>query len=331
MAAIRVGDILERDDIVDKGREILTDLLDTKLDGLCVLDVMVGLAGTIPAVLSLLDFLPKERALSAVSRWGDVILSHAKHSARGTSWDTMAEMRTGLKSIGIASPELLQGQCCKPNLLGFGHGASGIALALMELSAEVGEQRFARCADNAIAYESSWYNEEHDLWPDLRHDDPIGSAGATHVAWCHGAAGIGMSRLRMWEITQNVKYRIETEKACSQTAAMIDRQLAGQTNWSLCHGILGNLDLLLMSRSAVWENHDALISRVMDKGHNDFVAKRRPWVYDAPTSEALPGLMLGTAGTGYAYLRYAAPDDVPSALRPGPQEKQIGDCIHRAC
>ena len=331
MAALRVGDILERDDLINRGRDILLDLFDADLEGVCVLDVMVGLGGTIPAVLSLLDFLPRDRALDAVTRWGDTLLSHATQSAHGTSWDTMAEMRVGLESIGVNATDVLHDQCCKPNLLGYAHGNSGIALALMELNAEVGEKRFADCAADAVAYETSWYDANNQLWPDLRHEDPVSSKGATHVAWCHGAAGIGMARLRMWELTQNVVYRIEAEKACTQTAKMIEQQLEGETNWSLCHGVLGNLDLLLMAQTAVWTSHSALVSRVLDKGFDDFVEKRRPWVYDKPTSEALPGLMLGTSGTGYAYLRYAAQDDVPSALLLGPETKINEACIHRAC
>ncbi len=330
MAAVRVGEILEREDFVAQGRDLMTELFDANLDEICVLDVMVGLGGTIPAVLSILDHLPQERALDAVTKWGDVLLTQAKHSARGTSWDTMAEMQAGLKSIGMTAPETLAAQCCKPNLLGYGHGTSGIALALMELSETVGEVRFETCAARAVAYETSYYDDENQVWPDLRHDDPVNSTGATHVAWCHGAAGIGLSRLRMWELTHDVKYRHEAVKACAQTAAMTERNLFGETNWSLCHGVLGNLDLLMMARTADWTNHAPLVSRVLDKGYNEFIAKRRPWVYDAPSSEALPGLMLGTAGTGYAYLRYAAPDDVPSALLLGPAHKVDEACIHRA-
>jgi lantibiotic modifying enzyme len=330
VAAIRVGKLLDREDLIKAGRDIVIDQLNADLTDLCIMDVMVGLGGAIPAVLSLSEHLPEDQTLDVLTRWGDVLLKNATHSDRGTSWDTMAEMQSGLDSIGIASPKLLESQCCKPNLLGYAHGTSGIALALMELGTQTDENRFMRCAEDAVAYETNWYDVERDVWPDLRHGETPKTNSGTNVAWCHGAAGIGLSRVRMWELTQHDVYKIDAENACSQTAAMIAQQLKGETNWSLCHGILGNLELLITSQSIGLENRDGLIEQALDYGHEQFIEKRRPWVYDTATSEPLPGLMLGTAGTGYAYLRYASPASVQSILLINPEKKPINSPMKRS-
>lgn len=321
LAAMRAGRLLARDDIAHQGSALMEGLFDLDLDGRCIMDVMVGLGGTIPAVLSERDALDEARMLEAVTRWGDALLALAETDPRGASWNTMAEMRSGLESIGADAGAMMQGQCCAPNLLGLGHGASGIGLALMEIAALTGDARFARCAEASIAYETSWFDEAEGVWPDLRKGADLSAQGEAPVAWCHGAAGIGLTRFRLWQLTGNRAYRADAVRALEMTADMLVRHLGEGANWSLCHGMLGNLDLLLDTGSTIGRSYAPVIEQVLDFGRREFAGKRRPWVYDTPTAEALPGLMLGGAGTGYAYLRASAPDSVPSVLRIGPEQE----------
>jgi lantibiotic modifying enzyme len=59
-------------------------------------------------------------------------------------------------------------------------------------------------------------------------------------AWCHGAPGIGLGRLRLLRHLDDPTIRAEIEVALQSTLT------AGfGYNHSLCHGDLGNLDLVL--------------------------------------------------------------------------------------
>jgi hypothetical protein len=63
------------------------------------------------------------------------------------------------------------------------------------------------------------------------------------VGWCHGAPGIGLSRLRAFELTGDEQYQREARLALRATSrALRDSTLTG---FSLCHGILGTRNYYL--------------------------------------------------------------------------------------
>ena len=84
-------------------------------------------------------------------------------------------------------------------------------------------------------------------------------------------------------------------------------------NHSLCHGALGNVELLLVAAALLDrpEDHAALteataliVSSIEANGP----------VTGVPLGVETPGFMTGLAGIGYGLLRLAAPDEVPCAL-----------------
>jgi len=85
------------------------------------------------------------------------------------------------------------------------------------------------------------------------------------------------------------------------------------TNDSLCHGDLGNLELLVRAQeldcAGEWEDaltaHSARLVARLAEGH---------WRCGIPGGVETPGLMTGLAGIGYGLLRLAAPERVPSLL-----------------
>jgi lantibiotic modifying enzyme len=81
----------------------------------------------------------------------------------------------------------------------------------------------------------------------------------------------------------------------------------------LCHGDMGNLDLLLEASRALndrgWRAQvDRLAAMILDS------IERDGWRCGGPQAVELPGLMLGLAGIGYELLRLAEPELVPSVL-----------------
>ena len=92
-------------------------------------------------------------------------------------------------------------------------------------------------------------------------------------------------------------------------------------NHCLCHGDLGNLELLLCAALAYPESQwrpelNRLTACVLNG------ISRDGWICANPMRVETPGLMTGMAGIGYALLRLAEPFRVPSVLTLAPPPAQ---------
>jgi lantibiotic modifying enzyme len=198
-------------------------------------------------------------------------------------------------------------------LAGFAHGAAGAAWALLNLSAVTGQERFRSTALGAIAYERRLFSPEAGNWADLR--PASAAAGATTepepsfmTAWCHGAPGIGLARLHSLRHLDDDEIRREIGIALDTTVAS---GLGG--SHCLCHGDLGNLELLLQAGRGDWGAEwktvvDDAAASVLDD------IERHGYRCGSPSGVETPGLMTGLAGIGYGLLRVAQPESVPSVL-----------------
>jgi len=159
----------------------------------------------------------------------------------------------------------------------------------------------------------------HDEGTRFVHDDD----GTRFVhAWCHGAPGIGLSRLGMLTGTADEALAAEVQAAVRTTLA------AGfGRGHCLCHGDLGNLELLLQaSRSSLAPQLAPDLPSVtygLAKGMLDCMA-REGRICGVPQAVETPGLMTGIAGIGYQFLRLYDPASVPSVLSLAPPRRQIG-------
>jgi len=196
-------------------------------------------------------------------------------------------------------------------LTGFSHGAAGISWALLELFRATGEERFRQGAEQGFRYERSCFSAQHGNWPDFQLSK--GKILECSTAWCHGAPGIGISRLRAWQILKEGLYREESEIALGTTMAAL--RDTSQGNYSLCHGHAGNAEVLLYA-SQVIEGPDyrAAAERVAMEGIERYEDERIPWPCGSPDEAETPDLMLGLAGIGYFYLRLCDAVDNPSML-----------------
>ena len=136
------------------------------------------------------------------------------------------------------------------------------------------------------------------------------------VAWCHGAAGIALARLRAYELTGLPVLKHEAEVALETTFVHTKAVLrAGAGSYSLCHGLAGNAEILekgyriLGSSRTKW--HD-LALEVASSGIERFGRPGQTWPCGTYEGET-PSLMLGLAGAGLFYLRLYEPT-IGSAL-----------------
>ncbi|GAB2630774.1 type 2 lanthipeptide synthetase LanM family protein [Nocardia goodfellowii] len=251
------------------------------------LDVIQGTAGAIVPLLNLHTMTGAVRPLEVARKLGDRLVERAQPATGGVGW------------LGTTFPT--------HPLTGFSHGASGFAWALAELFAATGDDSYARTALRAVAFERAHLSRDSGNWADLRQSRR-GRNLREMTAWCHGACGIGMSRLRMLDILGDSTLAEDLDIALRTTY----RQGFG-VNHSLCHGDLGSLDLLLQAGrrfpAAGWE---LLLSERVSSSLAGM--EEHGWRCGVPLDVETPGLMDGLAGIGYQLLRLAEPDGIPSVL-----------------
>lgn len=280
------------------------------------LDVVGGVAGAIPALLDVHRRDPRDFLVDLSVRYGEQLLATARKGERGWSWDT------------LKIPD-------QPDLTGFSHGAAGIAWALLELGKVTGEARFRAAAEQGFAFERACFEPSQENWPDFRNvGDPAAGLSPTPayaVAWCHGAPGIGLSRLRAFELTGDPVYRQEAEAAIRTTAKSLDASAyPGAGNYSLCHGYTGNAELLTFASRVLNEpRYQAVAEQVGMRGIEQHSMSQAPWPCGVIGGGETPGLMLGLAGIGDFYLRLARPEMFPPLviIRPEPASPGVGSAI----
>ena len=311
-AAARVGTVLERPDWLDAAYELVVPMAGHESQDYGI-DVISGAAGAIPALLQLDAMLGQDSMKAIACGLGDHLIDIAQREPAGWAWNTMP--KSSVRS-----------------LLGLAHGAAGMAHALLELYHATGNGAYRYAAEQAFLYEHQFFDAQESNWPDFRHipisdylvagrmDDLRDDLKAGRVppytlqfgeAWCHGAPGIGLTRLRAYELLGHPRYRAEAEAAIQATEASLD---VPGSSFSLCHGLAGNSETLLYGADILGD------ARLRDRaeacarwGWHTFEEPGIPWICGTMNGVPDPSLMLGEAGIGHFYLRLYAPE-TPSVL-----------------
>jgi lantibiotic modifying enzyme len=145
------------------------------------------------------------------------------------------------------------------------------------------------------------------------------------VAWCHGAPGIGLSRLRALAIDSAPRYRRDVRAAIRSSRRSLNALLERRdSDFSLCHGLAGIAEFLITAGRVLGDTRASQTA-------TDVAVDRSRWYADQPGSwpcgvsrGSHPSLMLGLAGIGYFFLRLADPA-VPTILLPGSDSAPEGD------
>lgn len=296
--------------------ESLVEILPNLIKKDDKLDIISGSAGCIASLLGLYRYRPSESILNVAIQCGERIIYHTQATDDWIGW---------LSNNGEEQP-----------LSGFSHGAAGIALTLFELALVTGESRFRTAAMAAIEYERGLFVTEVGNWIDFRHT--FGTSNLNYISgsedlstyfpgaimfdsknmqhlcmttWCHGAPGIGLARLRCLTYLNDAN----DAEIYSEINTALETTLAHGfgSNHSLCHGDLGNLELLLQASQTLdnpeWKMQVDRLSTIILESIN-----KHGWLCGVPLGVETPGLMTGLAGIGYQLLRLAEPERVPSVL-----------------
>lgn len=302
-ASIAVGEAVGEDRLIERGLSSLEEgATASRVNH--ELDVVSGFAGAIPALLSVHRRYDRPALRDLASNLGHALLRASVRSERGVSWPNPA-----------MSPV--------HHLTGYSHGAAGFALALAELYAITGNTSFLNATRGALSYERAWYDAEQQNWPDLREYGAIGpgapaSATTYGMAWCHGAPGIGLSRMRVAQLLPDeLSAADDARVALSTTTKSLYASLAQPSfvNFSLCHGLAGNAELPLVASTIEGSAaHRSIAEQVGRAGIALYERISAAWPSGITGGGETPGLMLGSAGMGYFYLRLADTDGVPPVL-----------------
>ncbi|MDP9025617.1 MAG: hypothetical protein M3N13_09625, partial [Candidatus Eremiobacteraeota bacterium] len=226
-----------------------------------------------------------------------IVIGLARHNDDGSlSWSTMRDRLA--------------------DLTGFGHGAAGIAHALLTLHAVAPDPTLADAVEGALAYERSVFSPEEQNWPDYRWFGSGPKVANYPVSWCHGAVGIVRSRMyaesRGFGVSDEVDIGLRT--AARHAERQVDDTAGDRT---LCHGLFGSVDALVDGVRARRDEYEPLIARCVAETAQRHHFADWPWPSGLFTHEPIDGLMMGNAGIGHVYLRLADPS-LPSVLAPAP-------------
>ena len=331
-AAARVGVAAELPHLVSTGLELARVASQRGEGASHPVDIISGNAGAILGLLWLSHLPGGEMFLDAAVHMGNELLAAGKHKGVTWSWD----------AAQAGGPHMLTG---------LSHGATGIAVSLLELFARTGRKPFLIAGMGALAYEDFWFSAKHRNWPDLRSVDKGSGAGSPAVAsdttpdvdvnrddlvygtaWCHGAPGIGLARLRAFSLLPasqtkaRQKLRASIQAAIESTLEHVNRyRNAEGLDVTPCHGLAGLTELLLTAASCRVGATSARASRIGDRSLvrvTETLWKRQiqafgvthTWPSGVPSAGKNPSLLLGNAGVGYSLLRLHDVENVPSFL-----------------
>lgn len=284
-------------------------------------DLINGISGTILGLIHLYDYSRDERLIPVIHQFAERLIQRAHLGAKGLYWDR--------------SFRHIQGLC------GFSHGACGIGYVFLELARYFQNPAFNWLAEQAFEYENLYYDDQNSNWPDFRKsyfdvktfeefkekykngDVEFFHTPGNMLAWCHGAPGIGLSRLRAWELLGDTPYHSDFERAAKVTKEF-EVDTANLTGSSvLCHGHSGNA--MLFTEAYNKSGNDQYLEYARKTGELllDYIAANKKYVsgYAMSSGAEDTSLFMGNAGIGYFYLTLINPKEIPSILKPDVQNE----------
>lgn len=250
-------------------------------------DVIFGSAGLLLGLIKLYHVTGDERVLNAVRLTADYLVKSIKNTTQGKNL---------IPTYG------------NNVITGLSHGASGVALALLKAFALTGDERYRDVAMAHIDFEEKMYDADAANYPTYQ-STPTDKAFIT--AWCHGAPGIGLTRLMAYKITRDESLLLQIQKNLKVTTAFSLEHLD-----HICCGNFGRMDIEL-EHARFFEDQKAIdtIKREATYIVNRFYEHDGFRLFiDAPTKVFSPGLFVGATGIAYSLLRIAYPDKLPCVL-----------------
>ncbi|MFI7708213.1 type 2 lanthipeptide synthetase LanM family protein [Nonomuraea sp. NPDC049480] len=279
--------VVASDEALSRAVRIAGEIAETVADDTS-LDLMRGMAGAAVPLLRLAEVTGNADAEVLARDIGRRLVSAAEVRDGIAFWSTLDQTQP----IG-----------------GLSHGATGIGWALARLAAATGDEKAGAVAEAAFAFEETLYDPDQRSWRDLR------DTGVTAALWCHGAGGIGIVAADL------LRRGGDTRRWLDVLGRAAEACWSGSMHWNhtLCHGDLGNWEVLDLAMSA-GVGPRGLDRPTLDAGVLGSIEEHGP-VSGLARDAVVPSLLPGLGGVAYQLLRMHPECDLPSVLLPDPAEE----------
>ena len=187
-------------------------------------------------------------------------------------------------------------------LTGFSHGVSGIMFVLTKAKVILNDSRLDIIIRKAHQFEKSLFINNG--WLDNRLGDRLNDMNS----WCHGSGGVALSKLLLLNYTNSKEYEAELRVATENISNL------EKLNHGLCHGSMGNLEILAASDNYFKENrYTNLINNFLEDLSSNIIEGKIPRVSENGAIN-LTGMFVGKTGVGYQLMRFYDWEKVPSII-----------------
>lgn len=280
------GDILNDDSLRSAALNVVSAPLESVLEGVDYAELYWGAP---MLILALLRLQPSPR--------GDALLRHLVDGLLCNNRIDHVETQLQLWKPRFGPPQS-----------GLAHGVTGVALALTRAGRYLNHTEALDQAQQAFSFERALYRPSINAWADTLSAPDT----STTSAWCHGAVGIGLSRLSQLDIVSAVHASSLVSDAEQIADVLARRRVSGPSN--LCCGWLGQIEFLLEAADRLDPQYaegayalgGPIVTHILTKGYRSLSSDEH--VADGP------GLWQGLAGIGYTMLRLHNRKVNPSVL-----------------
>lgn len=280
-AAVVASHLLDDASLLDVARGFASLIDEERLSRETDFDVEGGIAGAIVALVRLHEATGEPGWMNLAARGAARLEELARTDGSGSFW--------------VADESA-------PPLAGMAHGAAGVALALDTLARAANLGHLATLARDAFRWEETVFDPALGNWP-VRTSD---GRRIDMVAWCHGAAGIGLTRL-------DQRHGDDLDRAIRAVVASglhpVDH---------LCCGNSGRIDVLVeashrLARPGLLVEARSRAAAMIERaaGAHSYTLTTESTAKDL----IRPGFFRGLSGIGYTLLRAADPGSLPAVTR----------------
>ncbi|MGB9168751.1 MAG: lanthionine synthetase LanC family protein [Nitrososphaeraceae archaeon] len=298
--ANKIGNIFDNNYFKQEALSLM-NYLGKKIENKHLMDFMNGNAGAIVAILDIYNTTNEKNLLNLAIKLGDELILRSITRQEDPSWDSTSN---DIKNTSI-------------NITGFSHGPAGIAYSLLKLYSVTNNEKYKKMAELAFKYENKWYNDKEKNWAALETDEKKNKKNEKikyGKAWCHGAPGIGLSRLYAYTLLRKEEYLSDLKAALQNTVGFITNNYLKDYDFSQCHGLAGVCELLLFAGLKLNNNNLITLAEEIGLfGIQEYQINTNAWPLGIKLGQT-PSLMIGKAGIGLFYLRLADPHGVQSVL-----------------
>ena len=247
-------------------------------------DIVYGNSGAIIVLINMYHLTNDIQYLESAIHAGELLIK---------AQIQYGEIKGGWISDGRQSP-----------LAGLSHGISGMVLALVKLWDATKRDEFLNAAIVGIKYEISLFVTEKGNWKDERvySGEKASDRGSYSVAWCHGAAGILLNRVKIYTLLDKEHKTLLKDDIREAVKTVVREGILG--NNCLCHGNLGNTEILEEYLKCFSDEETMAHCITLRQIIAENICREK---YDCINAYLfgykLPGFMTGLSGMGYSMLR----------------------------